>query len=95
MRKPAAVRVCAGEHCLDTRSERRFPVLRTGMENFQTMPHATIQHLGVLLPMAASTDRPALACALDRLADLALAHGRAVYAGHLAHRAESLREAKP
>ncbi len=65
------------------------------MEDSQTMPYATIQYLRVLLPMAASADTPALACALDRLADLALAHGRAVYAEHLAHRAESLREAKP
>ena len=59
------------------------------------MPYITIQHLGVLLPLAAGNDTPALACALDRLADLALAHGRAVYAEHLAQRAESLRKVKP
>ena len=64
------------------------------MEHSRTMPYATIQQLGVLLPIAACADTPALACALDRLADLALAHGRAVYAEHLAHRAECLREAR-
>ena len=59
------------------------------------MPYVTIQHLGFLLPLTAGADTPALACALDRVADLALAHGRAIYAEHLAHRAECLRKAKP
>ena len=48
--------------------------------------------LATLLPLAATTDAAALACALDRLADLALAHGRAKYAEHLTQRASRLRE---
>jgi hypothetical protein len=57
------------------------------------MPHDMLQTaLGALLPLAASTDASALACALDRLADLALAHGRAKYAEHLTQRATRLRE---
>ena len=48
-------------------------------------------NLGALLPFAASTDPMALACAIDRLADHALAHGRAIYAERLARRAEELR----
>ncbi len=59
------------------------------------MPNDTLNHLAVLLPLAACTDTAALACALDRMADLALAHGRALFAEHLARRAEALREARP
>jgi hypothetical protein len=46
-----------------------------------------------VLAIAASTDIPALACALDREADLALSFGRAAYAEYLARRAADLREA--
>ena len=96
MRKPGvAVRVGAGECRLVTRFQRRLSVSRPGMEDLRTMPYATIHNLGVLLPIAANADTPSLACALDRPADPALAHGRAIYAEHLVHRAESLREAKP
>ena len=55
------------------------------------MPN-TIEHLSALMPLAASADMPTLACALDRLADLALSNGRGMFAEHLAHRAERLRE---
>jgi hypothetical protein len=55
------------------------------------MPN-TVQHLSALLPVAASADIPTLACALDRLADLALSNDRGMFAEHLAHRAEPLRE---
>ncbi len=51
-------------------------------------------YLDSLLPLAACADPVALACALDRMADLALSHGRAVYAKHLARRAETVREAR-
>ena len=64
------------------------------MEHSQIMPYATIQQMGVLLSIAACADTPALACALDRLADLAFAYSRAADAEHLSHRAECLREAK-
>jgi hypothetical protein len=47
------------------------------------------------LPMLASTDPATVACALDRLADLALAHGRAAFAELIAHRAAELRERTP
>ena len=43
------------------------------------------------LPLTAGTDPTTLASTLDRIADHALAHGRAIYAEHLAHRAEELR----
>jgi hypothetical protein len=46
----------------------------------------------VALPMLASADPATIACALDRLADLALSFGRAAYAEHLAQRAADLRE---
>jgi hypothetical protein len=51
-----------------------------------------ISDMGALLPIAACADTPALACALDRLADLALSFGHAAYAEHLARRAADLRE---
>ena len=58
------------------------------------MPLDSLPYLETLLPFAACTDPIALACALDRLADLALFHGRSLFAEHLAHRAEALREAR-
>ncbi len=58
------------------------------------MPTDSLHHLETLLPLAACADPVALACALDRLADLALFHGRAVFAEHLARRAEALREVR-
>ncbi len=54
----------------------------------------TTLYLEPLLPLAACVDPVALACALDRMADLALFHGRALYAEHLARRAEGVREAR-
>jgi hypothetical protein len=47
------------------------------------------------LPVLASTDPATVACALDRIADLALAHGRAAFAELMAHRAAALRERVP
>jgi hypothetical protein len=58
------------------------------------MPFDTAHYLEMLPIAAASADPLALAGALDRLADLALFHGRAVFAEHLARRAEALREAR-
>jgi hypothetical protein len=52
-------------------------------------------YLDTLLPLSACTDPAAAACALDRLADLALFHGRTLYAEHLARRAAAVREARP
>jgi hypothetical protein len=52
-----------------------------------------IADLGAVLPILAGTEPAALACALDRTADLMLAFGRAAYAEHLARRAAELREA--
>lgn len=49
--------------------------------------------LGALLLIAACADPMTTASTLDRLADLALFHGRALYAEHLARRAEAMREA--
>ena len=48
-------------------------------------------YLDTLIPLAVCSDPAAVACALDRLADLALFHGRALYAEHLAHKAEAVR----
>ena len=59
------------------------------------MPIDATPYLETLLPLAACADPVALACALDRMADLALFHGRALYAEHLARRAEAMREARP
>ncbi len=59
------------------------------------MPFDAAHTLETLLPVAACADPIATACALDRLADLALFHGRALFAEHLARRAEALREARP
>jgi hypothetical protein len=56
------------------------------------MPFDTLHHIGPVLPLAACADPAAIARALDRLADLALFHGRALYAEHLARRAEAMRE---
>jgi hypothetical protein len=53
----------------------------------------TLADLGAVLPILAGTEPAALACALDRTADLMLAYGRAAYAEHLARRAAELREA--
>jgi hypothetical protein len=58
------------------------------------MPFETAHYLTTLLPAAACADPVAVASALDRLADLALFHGRASFAEHLARRAEALREAR-
>jgi hypothetical protein len=58
------------------------------------MPFDTAHSLGTLLPVAVCADPVATACALDRMADLALYHGRALFAEHLARRAEALREAR-
>jgi hypothetical protein len=58
------------------------------------MPFDTTHYLATLVPVAACADPVAAACALDRLADLALFHGRALFAEHLARRAEALREAR-
>jgi hypothetical protein len=49
----------------------------------------------VALPILASTDPATIARTLDRMADLALAHGRATFAELLAHRAAELRERAP
>ncbi len=51
----------------------------------------TAQYLGTMQAMVAKADVSTLACAIDRLADLALFQGRAAYAEHLARRAEDLR----
>ncbi len=59
------------------------------------MPFDTARYLETLAVVAACADPTAAACALDRLADLALFHGRALFAEHLARRAEALREARP
>jgi len=53
----------------------------------------TLADVGTLLPILAGTEPAAIACVLDRIADLALAHGRAAYAELLARRAAELREA--
>jgi hypothetical protein len=47
------------------------------------------------LPIPPVIDNRGLACSLDRLADLALAHGRDRFAENLAHRAQQMREAQP
>jgi hypothetical protein len=57
------------------------------------MPFSAPNYLGTPVPIVAGTETTALACAIDRLADLALSHGRAAYAEHLARRAAELREA--
>jgi hypothetical protein len=57
------------------------------------MPFSALNYIVTLVPLVASTDTAALACAIDRLADLALSHSRAAYAEHLARRAAELREA--
>jgi hypothetical protein len=57
------------------------------------MPCDPNHYLCILLPIVATTDISALACAIDRLADLALSHGRAAFAEHLSRRAAALREA--
>ncbi len=59
------------------------------------MPYDVLRTLRALLPLAACTDAPALACALDRLADPALTRVRARFAEHLAQRAARMREAAP
>lgn len=48
--------------------------------------------IGALVPLALAADPVALACYLDRLADHALATGRATYAEKLAHHAATVRE---
>jgi hypothetical protein len=58
------------------------------------MSFDTARTLATLVAVAACADPAAAACALDRLADLALFHGRALFAEHLASRAEALREAR-
>ena len=58
------------------------------------MPFDTTHYLATLLPVAVCANPVAAACALDRMADLALFHGRGVFAKHLARRAESLREVR-
>ncbi len=57
------------------------------------MPYDVLRTLRALLPLAACTDAPALACALDRLADPARAYFRARFAEHLVRRAAGMREA--
>ena len=59
------------------------------------MPFDSTAYLETLIPVAACSDPAAVACALDRLADLVLFHGRAVFAEHLARRAEAVREGRP
>ena len=72
--------VCVGawRHQLNTRTRLWFLPFAARHGDQRTMPYITFQHLGVLLPIAATADMPTLACALDRLADLALCNGRAV-----------------
>ena len=59
------------------------------------MPFDAARYLETLVVVAACADPTAAACALDRLADLAFSHGRAVFAEHPARRAEAMREARP
>ena len=58
------------------------------------MPLHQIPYFDTLLPLAACADPLALACTLDRMADLALAQGRAMFAEYLSHRAEAMREVR-